>query len=172
MSSGLDRVATPLALGAVMALGLSAGAMLTEQMLFVPYWRSLPAADFLRWFGDNEPRLVAFFGPLQAASALLTVAAAALYAMRRRPGRGLLGVAALLALAVLGFYSVYFRAVNASFVAGTIPIEAVAEELTRWSAWQWLRIASGVLAFAAALVAATRSTSPRIQRDQPVTVRS
>ena len=34
-------------------LGLSAGAMLAGGALLVPYWRSLPPADFFAWFAAN-----------------------------------------------------------------------------------------------------------------------
>ncbi|MBI3769578.1 MAG: DUF1772 domain-containing protein [Deltaproteobacteria bacterium] len=138
---------------AVIALGISAGAMLAEGAVLVPYWRSLPTADFLRWFSDNEPRLVAFYGPLEMAAAAFTVMASALYAFRRRPGAGLLAVSALLVVGVLALYPIYFRAVNASFVAGTIDGAGVAAELARWSVWQWLRVAMGVGALIAAVAA-------------------
>ena len=75
----LDRVFTTIALAAVVALGLSAGAMRTEAVVFVSYWRTLPAGDFLRWFGENDALLVDFFGPLQATSTIITAAAAATF---------------------------------------------------------------------------------------------
>ena len=62
---------------AAVGLGLAAGAMLAEGAVLVPWWRSLPAESFLRWYADNGARLFAFFGPLEIASAGLAVAAAA-----------------------------------------------------------------------------------------------
>ncbi len=141
------------AIGAVatMVLGISAGAMLAEGAVLVPYWRSLPADDVLRWFAANEPRLVAFYGPLETAAVGCTMAAALLYAVRGRRGAGWLAIALLLAVGVLALYPLYFRAVNARFVAGTIERTEVAAELARWSSWQWLRVSVGVGAFAAAV---------------------
>jgi hypothetical protein len=89
------------ALVAVIVLGLSAGAMLTEGVVLVPYWRALPPRDFLDWFGANEPRLFAFYSPLEIGGAVLTMVAAGLCAVRRRPDRGLLAVSGALAVAVL-----------------------------------------------------------------------
>lgn len=126
---------------------------MTEQLLMVPEWRELPAPDFLAWFREHEPRLVAFFAPLQLGSGVLVLAAAVLYGVRRQPGAGHLALATVLVVAALALYPLYFQAVNASFVAGTIPLDAVPDELARWSAWQWVRIAIGVGAFAAALIA-------------------
>lgn len=149
-----DRLAAALSVVAVLGLGLSAGAMLTEAVVFVDFWRALPPAEFLAWFAANEPGLVAFFGPLQTASAVLVLGAAML--ARPETGRGLHVVAVLFALAALGLYPLYFRDVNAGFAAGTIAAERVPEELARWSRWQWLRTAIGTAAFAAAALGATR----------------
>jgi len=138
---------------AAIALGLSAGAMLAEQMVLVPYWRSLPPADFLRWFAANEPRLVAFYGPLEIASVALTFLATAVCITRRERGIGRLVLASLLAASVLAVYPMYFQAANARFVAGTIDVAGVVAELGRWQRWQWLRVALGVGAFIAAVAA-------------------
>jgi hypothetical protein len=146
-------VPTVSALAAVAALGLSAGAMLTEAVVLVSYWRSLPAEDFLAWFRDNDARLVAFFGPLQVASLVLVVLAAALAARSDRSGGPLLGLAALLTLVALLFYPLYFRAVNASFATAAISPAAVPVALERWAAWHWLRTTIGIAAFVAGLLA-------------------
>ena len=53
---------------AVASLGLFVGAMVTEGFVLVPYWRSLPADEFLAWYAANDRRLVAFFGPLDRKS--------------------------------------------------------------------------------------------------------
>lgn len=148
-----------LALVATTALGLSAGANLTEAVLYVPYWRLMPPADFLAWFAVNEPHLVAFFGPLQAATAALALAAAGYHAYLRRRGAAMFAVAAALSVSVLLLFFVYFRDVNAAFVAGTVAADAVPTELARWGAWHWLRTAVGTAAFVAALVAITASTT-------------
>jgi hypothetical protein len=138
---------------ATAVLGISAGAMLAEQMVLVPYWRSLPPADFLRWFAENEPRLVAFYGPLEIAAMTLAVLATLLHALRRRAGIGWLACSMLLAVAVLALYPAYFREVNARFAAGTIDVAQVPAELVRWSAWQWYRIAAGMGAFLTSVAA-------------------
>ncbi len=147
------RVSTWLSAIVVVVLGISAGAMLAEGAVLVPYWRSLPAADFLRWFADNEPRLVGFYGPLELIAAAFTMTAAALSAFHRRRGAGLLAVSALFVVGVLALYPIYFRAVNASFVAGTIDVANLPAELVRWGSWQWLRIALGIGALIAAVAA-------------------
>jgi hypothetical protein len=142
------------ALAAVVALGLSAGAMLTEAVVLVSYWRSLAPQDFLSWFHDNDARLVAFFGPLQVASVVLTAGAAGLSAWAAPDRRTLfLGAAALLALAALALYPLYFREANASFATATVRPDDLPRALAGWAAWHWLRTAIGVGAFVAGLLA-------------------
>ncbi len=149
---------------AVAALGISAGAMLTEGAVLVPYWRALPPSEFLRWFAANEPRLVAFYGPLELVSAVLPLLAAGLGIARRRPGAWLMAGASLLAVAVLLLYPLYFRSVNARFATGAMDPAEVTAELSRWSAWQWVRIAAGAAAFGTALAALVRGRGWRRTR--------
>jgi hypothetical protein len=148
----LDSITTAVALLAVIALGLAAGAMLAEGAVLVPYWRSLPPESFLAWYADNAARLFDFFGPLEIASTILAVAAAVLYLLRRRRGGAPLAASALLAVAVLASFPLYFQEVNASFEARTIAVARVPEELARWAAWHCVRTAIGIAAFAAALL--------------------
>jgi len=150
--SRLDSVAPLVGVLAVIALGLSAGAMLAEGAVLVPYWRSLPPEAFLQWYAANAARLVEFFGPVEIAAAVLAIAAAALSGASRRRGSGLLALSAVLAVVILAFFPVYFQDVNASFAAGTIPLDQVPTELARWSALHWVRTAIGVGAFVAAVL--------------------
>src|SRR3954471_21285124 len=62
----------------VIALAVYVGAMLTEGMVLVPYWRALPPNDFFTWYRANDERLVGFFGPLTVVPLVLAVATAGL----------------------------------------------------------------------------------------------
>ena len=142
---------------AVIVSGVSCGAMLTGAMVMVPFWRSIPAAEFLTWFGANADRMQFYFGLLQVATIILAITSAILFRIGRRPGTVLLSIAAVLAVAVLTAYPLYFRAANASFVATTVPIAEVPAELARWAAWQWVRTVAGLFAFAFTLLGVTKS---------------
>ena len=148
-----------LALLAALGLGLSAGAILAEGAVLVPFWRSLPAEEFLRWYRQHAELLLHFFGPLEVVSTVLVIAAAAVSAHVRRPGTALLALAAVLAIAVLLSFPLYFQAANASFAAGTIAAADVPAELGRWAAWHWGRTLIGITAFGATLVAVRRGAS-------------
>ena len=155
----LDKSARLLAILAALMLGLSAGALLAEGAILVPFWQSMEPDAFLAWYADNAARLFDFFAPLEIAAAVLALVAAARFQLRRLPGRKQLILAAVLALSILIAFPLLFKEVNAGFAAGTVPLDRVGEELDRWATWHWLRVATAVAAFAAALAAlASRKT--------------
>ena len=78
-----------LALVAVASLGIFFGAMLTEGLVLVPYWRSIPAEAFYSWYGANDKRLLGFFGPLTWLAALSALAAAGTSLWITTPGAGM-----------------------------------------------------------------------------------
>ena len=147
----LDAIATRLGETTAVVLGLSAGAMLAEGAVLVPWWRSLPPASFLQWYASNAMRLFDFFGPLEIAGAALALAASALHLARRRPASGWFLASTVLAVAILAAFPIYFQEVNASFAAGTVEPERVGPELARWASWHWGRTALGIVACGAAV---------------------
>jgi hypothetical protein len=140
----------------VASLGLYAGAMLTEGFVLVPYWRSLPPAEFLGWYAANDRRLVGFFGPVTALATLVALGAALAAMWARHPGRWPALLAALLMVVAVAMFFVYFQQANASFAAGTIDPATVPAELGRWAAWHRLRTALSLIALGAALVSLRR----------------
>jgi hypothetical protein len=149
----MEGAAAAATLVAVVALGLSAGALVAEGAVLVPFWRSLDPASFLDWYGRHATLLLRFFGPLEGAGAGLAAAAATLAALDGGEAGRLLGAATLLALGVLAAFPLYFQRVNAGFADRSIATERVAAELRRWSRWHWARTALAVAAFACAAAA-------------------
>jgi hypothetical protein len=135
------------------ALGIFLGSQLTEGLVLVPYWRALPADEFLRWYAANDARLLRYFGPLTSVTALLAVAAAVVSWQEGHAVAAAFVPAGVMVAIVAGFF-LYFDRANKRFAAGTIAAPAVAGELARWSAWHWTRTVLAGIAFAAALAAA------------------
>jgi len=149
----MEAIAIASALLAVVALGLTAGALFVEGAILVPFWRSLQPVSFLGWYKEHAVLLQKFFGPLEVAAAVLTMAAAAVNWGSHGAGNPLLVLSALLAVAVLAVFPIYFQRVNASFATGTIAVDRVTEELRRWSAWHWVRTIIATAAFISAVAA-------------------
>ena len=126
-----------LALVAVASLGIFLGAMLTEGMVLVPYWRSIPAEAFYSWYAANDKRLLGFFGPLTWLATLSALAAAGTLLWMTHPGRWYAVAAAACALMVVSMFFLYFERANATFSLGRMPANELRAELDRWAAWHW-----------------------------------
>lgn len=145
---------TTLGFLAAAALGLTAGALLAEGAVLVPFWRSLAPGAFLGWYRENGNLLLRFYGPLEVAAALLIVLATGAEWLDAGSPPASLAIASLLALLVLGSFPLYFKQANARFAEGTIAPERVPGELRRWARWHWARVAISTAAFLAAILPA------------------
>jgi hypothetical protein len=137
-------------------LGVFAGAMLTEGLVLVPYWRSLKPREFFAWYAANGQRLLGFFGPLTSVTALLAVASALLSLWEGHRGRWLAMLAGALLVAVVSTFYLYFQKANASFTAASLSVDEVGAELTRWAKWHSWRTGLSFVALAAAILSLSR----------------
>ncbi len=140
-----------LQLFSVASLGIFAGAMLTEGCVLVPYWRSLAPADFLSWYAANDQRLLAFFSPLTSVTAILALAAALASFWTGQPDRWASLLAAVISVAIVSTFFLYFKAANTRFSEARISTRDVPAALARWAAWHWSRTLLSLVALAAAL---------------------
>lgn len=151
----MQDVAFVLGVLAVASLGLSAGALLAEAGVLVPFWRSESPESFLAWYKRHAGLLLGFFGPLEVASGVLVVVATALSWQGFLPGKYLFTACTVLTVAVLGSFPLYFKSANASFESGSIAAANVSGELGRWAAWHWARTLLAIIAFLLSVVALT-----------------
>jgi len=102
-----------------------------------------------------------FFGTLEVAAAVVTIIAAALSWVSQDPRSHFLVVAALMVVAVLAVFPLYFQRINASFATATIAVDRIPVELRRWSSWHWARTIIAIAAFIVALAAIVTTTATR-----------
>lgn len=133
-------------------LGIFAGALLTEGMILVPYWRKMAPEDFFRLHGEMGPSLFRYFAPLTVSSVLLAIAAAAVSLtdptisyFRLAAGGG--------AALTLAIFFIYFKSANQAFADHSLANEDLSPELARWAVWHWVRTLIIIFAFAASAVA-------------------
>jgi uncharacterized membrane protein len=148
----VSRLSTLVTLLAVVGLGLTAGALLAEAMVLVPFWQSLDPAAFFDWYRANARLLFEFFAPLEIGAAVLIVVAAVVNGIQRGHGTGFLVVAALLAVAILVAFPLYFKEANASFANASIPAGEVGAALRRWATWHAGRTVAALGAFVCAAI--------------------
>ena len=89
------------------ALGVFAGAMLTEAGVLVPYWRSLAPPAFHAWYRANGARLVRFFGPLTWLAGVSALAAALLSLWTADERALWAALAAVLSLTVVAMFPIH-----------------------------------------------------------------
>jgi hypothetical protein len=148
-----DFAVDALALVATGALGVSAGALVAEGGVLVPFWRSERPEAFLAWYRTHATLLVGFYGPLEIAA--VGFASAALVANGFHPTMASAPwvIAVVSSVGVLAALPLYFQKANTSFATGSIALEHLPAELRRWARWHWVRTALALLAFAFAAIA-------------------
>ena len=134
-------------------LGLFVGSLLTEGMILVPYWRSLNPETFLALHGKLGPRLFRYFAPLTVASTLIPAVAFVYCFWVGAESRTYSAIVAAIQFAILGIFFYYFKSANASFASGSVGVDGLPAELSRWANWHWFRTSMGLIAFALSLIA-------------------
>ena len=135
------------------ALGVFAGAMLTEAGVLVPYWRSLDADSFHAWYSANAARLLRFFGSVTWLAGVSALGWALLANASGDGNRTWAAVTAGLMLSVVAMFPIYFKQANASFLAAPTSPKETARALRRWATYHWLRAGISLGALAAAVAA-------------------
>ncbi len=130
-----------------LALGLLVGSLLTEAMILVPYWRTMEPEEFLRLHKNLGPRLYMYFAPLTILATIIPVLAAVIPFILRTTWHWLSVVPAIITLVMLVIYFVYFKRANDSFKTGSVGVDGLSEELTKWAKWHWIRVILGIAAF-------------------------
>ncbi len=131
-------------LSAVLA-GLLAGGMMLLDVVLLPFWRSVPPAEFRTWFTAHSDRIRALMIPLGAGAAAVN-AASAVVQTAQGPRAGAASVAAAAAAGVVAVTITVNEPMNHRFTAEQLTDAETAALLQRWARWHRLRVALGVLA--------------------------
>lgn len=137
------------------SLGILAGALLAEDRLLVPYWRTLPAETFFAQHPIVGPMLYRFFAPLTMAAplaAVLSMAQVILQSGVLTPRSFAAIVTAVLTCSLVAIYFLYFKAANEAFLARAVSAADLPATLARWAAWHRARVIIVVAAFALSLL--------------------
>ena len=137
------------------SLGLLAGALLAEDRLLVPYWRTLSAEAFYALHPTFGPMLYRFFAPLTMVAPL--AAALAMVQVTQQSGgltlRSLAAIAtAVLAFGLVAIYFLYFKSANEALLRRAVSATDLPKTLARWAAWHRARVVIVVAAFGLSLV--------------------
>ena len=132
-------------------LGVSAGSLLTEALLLVPYWRTLKMEPFYTLHRDFGPRLFRYFAPLTSVAVLLPIGSAARGFLATGQHDPIAWLSAALIVAVTLTFPLYFRNANQAFADRKLKETERARELARWAKVHGFRTVLALLAFAASV---------------------
>lgn len=118
----------------LLLVGLLAGSLLTEGLVLVPFWRTLPTGTFYELHGPAGPRLFRYFAPLTAAAVISSIFAAGL----ERENVSILFAAGLNILALATFF-LFFKKVNRNLSRRAYDDSGLALVLRKWMLWHHAR---------------------------------
>lgn len=140
---------------AAMSLGLLAGALLAEDRLLLPYWRTLSAETFYELHPTYGPLLYRFFAPLTMAapSAAVLAAVQVIVQSGALAPRSLAAItAAVLTCSLVAIYFVFFKSANEAFERRAVAESDLPTALARWATWHRARVLVCVAAFGFSVV--------------------
>jgi hypothetical protein len=137
-------------------LGLLVGALMAEDALLIPYWRTLTPKEFYALHPVYAPRLFKFFAPLTIAGPSLSLFAAIASFVFAAPGHWFSIASAAFAWSLVGIYFIYFKDANAAFSRAAIAEAELATELGHWATWHRRRCWLGFVGFVLSLLALFR----------------
>jgi len=150
-----DTYVRPLALLSAVLVGLLAGGMVLIEVVLLPFWRSVPPAEFRRWFMANAPRIRALMVPLGAGAAMVSVASALTEALLSRSRSPASLAAAAATVGVVGVTITVNEPANRRFTGGSLTDAETTDLLGTWARWHHFRVVLGVVATVAAASALT-----------------
>jgi hypothetical protein len=136
----------------IFAIGLFAGALLTEGCILVPYWRRMEPSEFFRLHSSMGFDLFRYFAPLTMLAVMMSILSAGISLASDAPVIWHI-VAAGLCIVVLAIFFFYFKKANGKFAQHTIQNSQLSAELSRWAAWHWFRTILVLIAFVASIAA-------------------
>ena len=116
------------------------GSQITEGMLLVPYWQSLPAADFYVYYNDFGPLIGRFYTVLTVIAALIPISIAIYCKLRNSAGLKYALISSFFAILFVSSFYIYFKDTNALFYQAALSDTDLKSELITWSYWHWSRI--------------------------------
>lgn len=116
------------------------GSQITEGVILVPYWQSLPSEEFYAFYQAFGPAIGRFYTVLTIIAAIIPISLV-IYCRRTRSNAiGYALLSSLLAILFVASFYVYFKGTNASFYQSTFSEADLRNELIVWSNWHWGRV--------------------------------
>ncbi len=132
------------------------GSQITEGILIVPYWQSLPTSDFYSYYAEFGPAIGHFYTILTII-ALLVPMALAVVNFRSKTFHLFFSIASIIfAILFVSCFYVYFKGTNELFYQSAFSAIELKSELIIWSNWHWGRVGLESLSLVFSILAITK----------------
>ncbi|WP_370086427.1 hypothetical protein [Ekhidna sp.] len=116
------------------------GSQITEGVLLVPYWKSLPASDFYSYYKHFGPSIGRFYTILTIIAALIPISISIYCKQVDSNALKLALSSSFFAILFIACFYIYFKDANELFYQASLSEIALKKELVTWSYWHWGRI--------------------------------
>ncbi|MEM7533940.1 MAG: DUF1772 domain-containing protein [Chloroflexota bacterium] len=143
---------------AICSMAGFSGVMITIGVSFGGYWRSLPPAEFLAWYGKNV-QFVSNAIPLIVVPAFIGLIGAVWVSWSVASVRNLWLVSFLLFIVVAVMTFAYFVPANTAFANSEIAVADVTAKLNQWVMVHYVRIGLAMLSAIVGCIAMARHSA-------------
>ena len=116
------------------------GSQITEGVLLVPYWKSLPSSDFYSYYTQFGPSIGRFYTILTIIAALIPVSVSIYCKLINSQAFKLALSSSFFAILFIACFYIYFKGANESFYQARFSDIELKKELVTWSYWHWGRV--------------------------------
>lgn len=116
------------------------GCQITEGVLLVPFWQSLPPADFYSYYNEFGPSIGLFYSVLTIIAAIIPIFLAVYCWLTNSKAFRFALLSSFFAILFVSSFYMYFKDANELFYQSALSDIELKTELVTWSYWHWGRI--------------------------------
>ena len=124
------------------------GSQITEGVLLIPYWKTLPRAEFYAYYAKFGPTIGKFYTVLTIVAAVVPFGISIYCFLNKLNGLKYALVSSFFAFLVIAFFYVYFKGANQQFYEAALNANQLKAELKTWEYLHWLRVLLETLSLA------------------------
>ena len=116
------------------------GSQITEGFFLVPFWKSLPKAEFYNYYAAFGPTISTFYSLLTIIAVLIPVSISIYCYIKKSLALYYAVVSSIFALLIIVIFYVYFKGVNQQFYEAILNTNQLKSVLQTWEYLHWARV--------------------------------
>lgn len=122
------------------------GSQITEGLLLVPYWKSLPMEEFYDYYTKFGPPIGRFYSILTIIAVIIPVFYSIYCVRTKATAFNYSLISTFFGLLVIAVFYLYFKGTNQEFYESTLSASQLKSALSSWQMWHWIRIVFELIA--------------------------